>query len=187
MRQHRSRHVERGVMDAGGGDARHQISSRSSSPRTPISTTSPPASRDRTRSSRFSRSSGGRSAATTTCRPASIIAFSVCENSAWVRLSLQELQIVDQQHVIPDQFAKAAIVKDVDKMPRCICWGVACLIASLRQAATKRKLTDRALDVKLKARHVCKQADISSSDRASAKPKVGQHDIKRLHEHADIL
>lgn len=24
MRQHRSRHVERGVMDAGGGDARHQ-------------------------------------------------------------------------------------------------------------------------------------------------------------------
>ena len=72
------------------------------------------------------------------------------------------------------------------RTPQRVQWGVA-LIASLRQAATKRKLTDRALDVNLKARHVCKQADISSSDRASAKPKVGQHDIKRLHEHANIL
>ena len=66
--------------------ARCRISKRSSSPSAPISTTRPDASRERTRSSRFSRSSGGRSAATTTCRPASIIALSVCENSAWVDL-----------------------------------------------------------------------------------------------------
>ena len=73
--------------------------SRSSSPSDPISTTRPPASRERTRSSRLSRSDGGRSAAITTWRPASISAFRVWQNSAWVDLALQELQIVDHQHV----------------------------------------------------------------------------------------
>ena len=54
-----------------------RISKRNSSPSGPISTTRPPARRDRTRSSRLSRSDGGRSEAITTCRPASIKALSV--------------------------------------------------------------------------------------------------------------
>ena len=54
-----------------------RIPSRNSSPSEPISTTRPPASRERTRSSRLSRSEGGRSAAITTWRPASISAFNV--------------------------------------------------------------------------------------------------------------
>ncbi len=76
-----------------------RISSRNSSPSEPISTTSPPASRDRTRSSRLSRSAGGRSLAITTWRPASISVLRVWQNSAWVERPLQELQVVDHQHV----------------------------------------------------------------------------------------
>src|SRR5262249_39466152 len=76
-----------------------RISSRNSSPSDPISTTSPPASRERTRSSRLSRSAGGRSLAVTTCRPASISAVWRWQESGLGGAPLEELQIVDDQHI----------------------------------------------------------------------------------------
>ena len=72
---------------------------RSGSSSAVISTQRPPASRERTRSSSASRSPGGRSAATTTWRPASSSALSAWPNSFWNRLALQELHVVDDQQI----------------------------------------------------------------------------------------
>ena len=55
------------------------------------------------------------------------------------------------------------------------------------RAATKRKLTDRTLDVEFDPRHLREQIDIGVPDRASAEPHVGRHQVERLSQYADVL
>src|SRR6202045_1740172 len=73
----RGRNLESLMHQLGGDYACLEILIRSASSSPPISMQSPPANRDWTRSSRLSRSPGGRSAAITICRRESIKAFSV--------------------------------------------------------------------------------------------------------------
>src|SRR5262249_52115649 len=61
-------------------------------------------------------------------------------------------------------------------------------VGSLRfHAATNRKLTNRALDVEFDPRHLREQLDIGAPDRTSTEPHIGRHQVKRLHQYADIL
>ena len=55
------------------------------------------------------------------------------------------------------------------------------------RAATKRKLTDRTLDVEFDPGHLREQIDIGASDRTSAEPHVGRHQVERLSQYADVL
>src|SRR5262249_18767425 len=75
--EHGGGNIEAGMMRSGGGGPAFEGFKPQFLASDPISTTSPTASRERTRSSRLSRSDGGRSAAMTTWRPASMRALSV--------------------------------------------------------------------------------------------------------------
>ena len=59
--------------------------------------------------------------------------------------------------------------------------------AARLRAATKRKLTDRALDVEFDPGHLREQIDIGASDRTAAEPHVGCHQVERLDQYADVL
>ncbi len=54
-------------------------------------------------------------------------------------------------------------------------------------AAAKRKLTDRALDVEFDPRHLREQIDIRAANRTAAEPHISRHQVKRLHQYADVL
>src|SRR5208282_5696169 len=55
------------------------------------------------------------------------------------------------------------------------------------RAAADRKLTDGSLDVEFDSRHLFEQIDIGDPDRTAAEPHVRRHQVKRLHEHSDVL
>ena len=55
------------------------------------------------------------------------------------------------------------------------------------QAATKRKLSDRALDVELDPGHLCEQINIGGTDRTSAEPRICRDQVERLSQYADVL
>lgn len=88
-------------------------------------------------------------------------------------------QIAD---IVPRPFDLHALVrvkraeKVMTKPVQILCAGISNLMLLLGssnfQAATKRKLSDRALNVELDPGHLCEQIDIGRTDRTSAKPHI---------------
>src|ERR1700677_1084771 len=55
------------------------------------------------------------------------------------------------------------------------------------RAAADRKLTDWSLDVEFDSRHLCEQIDVRDSNRTSAEPHVGRHQVECLRQDTDVL
>ena len=90
-----------------------------------------------------------------------------------------------------DSIPKALTKRTEKVMKNLLCARISNLMLLLGssnfQAATKRKLSDRALDVELDPGHLCEQIDVGGTDRTSAEPRICRDQVERLSQYADIL